>query len=222
MKLRTMFSGIAVATVMAAALSAPAQATESAPEKLQDETDVVYTPVEPTSDEVLIDGQPTDIAVMPGFDASAPAVVVDGTGQPTSVGDVSIVSAGGEISALSLVAPTDIEALAGCGWTNWVAPGTGTYHTSVPGCSVIGVSPDAQVSYSWTVDSLSNGSACLQGRGYKARHLPGGGTTYDEYFGALGCGTSGGGALSLGEVASTKVVKALATSTPVGAAGMFQ
>lgn len=221
MKLKTVLSSIAVATVMAATLSAPAHAAEGTTDHPQDESDIVYTPVEPTTDKVLINGEPTDIAVMPDFDASAPAVVIDDSGQPTSVDDVSIVSAEGKVSALSVVAPTDVEALAGCGPTGWVAPGTGTWYTSESGCGVIGTSSDATVGYGWAVNFNSLGSACLQGRGYKARHLPGGGTAYDEYYGSLGCGNSGGAVLSLGEVASTKAVKALSMSTPVGVMGSF-
>ncbi|MDA3147167.1 hypothetical protein JSO19_07220 [Leucobacter sp. UCMA 4100] len=224
-KTRTGIAATAALSAMMLALGSPAYATEGSapPEPGQTNSDIEYTPVKPTEDRVFINGEPTDIAVMPDFDPKAPAVVIDDNG-PVAVEDLSVVSSDGLVSELSTVLVTDKAALASC-WTGWVAPGTGTWYTSSPGCSVIGISPSATAGYDWTVDFSSNGSACLQGRGYKARHLPGGGTARDEYFGGLGCGgggSSGGGVVTCGEVASTKVVKAMATSAPVGAAGMFQ
>lgn len=201
---------------------APAHATSEPPSV--DDADVVYTPVKPTSERIAIDGELTDIAVMPGFDASAPAVVLDAGGKPVAVRNIEVVGSEGETQALSVVSPTDRTALLSC-WKSWVAPGTGTWYTSVPGCSVIGISPDTTVGYTFTVDLNSLGSACLKGQGYSARHLPGGGTAYDSYYGGLGCvaaGGTGGGVVTWGEVASTKRVQAQSFSIPVGAAGMFK
>jgi hypothetical protein len=224
-KTRIGIGATAALSAVMLALGSPAYATEGSapPEPGQAESDIEYTPVKPTADKVYINGEPTNIAVMPDFDPTAPAVVIDDNG-PVAVDDLSVVSADGLVSELSMVSTTDKAALASC-WTGWVAPGTGTWYTSNPGCSVIGVSPSATAGYDWTVDFNSLGSACLQGRGYQARHLPGGGTAWDEYFAGLGCGgggSSGGGVVSWGEVASTKVVKALSYSVPTGAAGMFQ
>lgn len=224
-KTRIGIGATAALSAMILALGSPAYATEGSapPEPGQAESDIEYTPVKPTADKVFINGEPTDIAVMPGFDPTAPAVVIDDNG-PVAVDDLSVVSADGLVSELSMVSITDRAALASC-WTGWVAPGTGTWYTSNPGCSVIGISPSATAGYDWTVDFNSLGSACLQGRGYQARHLPGGGTAWDEYFAGLGCGgggSFGGGTVSWGEVASTKVVKALSYSVPTGAAGMYQ
>ncbi|WP_157560661.1 hypothetical protein [Microbacterium gubbeenense] len=185
--------------------------------------EIVYTSVEPTSDRILIDGAPSDIAVMPDFDAEAPVVVLDVNGQPASVDDASIVDIDGEVTELSVVSSTDRAALASC-WRSWVAPGTGTWYNSVNGCAFIGLDAATTVGYSWTVDSNSIGAACLQGRGYKARHLPGGGNVWDEYYDSIGCGgsgSSGGGAIKWGNVASNKGVKMMSTSAPSGAAGMF-
>ena len=224
MKLKVALSAIALASATVALANPVNAAYGSAPSELPpDDSDVVYTPVTPTTDKIFIDGEPTDIAVMPDFEPTAPVIVFDDTGQPMPLEDLSIVSVDGSVTALSVVSATDRSTLASC-WYGWVAPGTATWYTSVPGCSVIGISPEAVVGYSWTVDFKSLGSACLKGRGYVARHLPGGGNTYDEYYPSLGCGSSGasgGGVVKWGEVASNKAVQMMATSSPVGAAGMF-
>lgn len=225
MKIKTTLSIVAVVGALVA-VGAPASAAELSPpvESLPIGTEMSAEGIEPTSDKVVIDGEVTDIAVMPGFDPAAPAVVLDEIGQPVTVGEISVVSEGGETHQLAAVPSTNRAALASC-WKGWVAPGTGTWYTSVPGCSVIGISADTTVGYDWTVDFNSLGTGCLQGKGYKARHLPGGGNVWDEYYGSLGCGgggSSGGGVIKWGNVASTKQVQMMSASTPVGAAGMFQ
>lgn len=233
---------ITATTVGLGLMSAPASASEAVTDRAaelpstsvsaeastpvvssQDDDGIEYTEVEPTTDTILIDGEPTDIAVMPDFDAESPAVVLDAEGQPISVNDISIVSTEGEVTELSAVSNTDRSTLASC-WRTWVAPGTGTWYTSVNGCSFIGLDAATTVGYSWTVDSNSIGAACLKGRGYKARHLPGGGNVWDEYYDSIGCGSSldtGGGTIKWGNVASNKGVKMMSTSAPSGAAGMF-
>lgn len=220
-KTKSTLAIIALATLTVAGGTSAYASEEPAPK--QDSSDIVYTPVKPTTDRVMINGELTDIAVMPGFDMKAPAVVLDDKSRPISA-DVSIVSADGQVSELSVVSSDDRSALASC-WRGWVAPGTGLWYTSVPGCSLIGTANNTKAYYNWTVDFNSQGAGCLQGRGYKARHLPGGGYTFDEYWTGLGCGTGGdfgGGEVNWGVVASTKVVQMMSYSVPTGASGMFR
>lgn len=172
----------------------------------------------------MIDGAPTDIAVMPDFDPTAPAVVFASKGNPMDVETIELVQADGESTSVPTADTSSKAARAGCNWYTWVAPGTGTWYTSVNGCSFIGFTATAQVGYQWTVDLNSNGAACIKGRGYQYLSWPGGGG-YSEFYGGLGCGSGGshgGGALPWGNVASTKKIKMQSYSQPSGAAGMFQ
>jgi len=139
------------------------------------------------------------------------------------VKSVTLVKEDGRRTDLALVDVTNKAALASC-WRTWIAPGNAAWHTSVDGCALIGATATATAGYSWTVDWNSLGAACLKGRGYYYQSYPGGGSWYQIYR-AIGCGssgTSGGGSVLWGNVASVKKVQMLATSSPIGAAGMFQ
>ncbi|GAA2926183.1 hypothetical protein GCM10010458_05120 [Microbacterium luteolum] len=223
MKIKTTLSAGVLAVVLAA-MGSPAYGEEApSPDALPIEG-AEYTPVEPIDATLVIDGKPADIAVMADFDPEAPALVFDETGNPVAVSDIELIYADGQTAKVEAVDTTNRAALAGCSWYSWVAPGTGTWYTSVNGCSFIGLNAATQVGYSWTVDSNSSGSACLNGRGYQYLTWPGGGG-YSELWGGIGCGSggdSGGDALPWGNVASTKRIKMISYSTPSGSAGMFQ
>lgn len=214
-------AGFAVAVALAA--GSPALASETPPVTSPDvATDPI--PVEPLDATLVIDGTPTDIAVMPDFDPRAPALVLDSGGSPVAVHDIELVRGNGTRATVRLVDTTSRSALAGCSWYSWVAPGTGTWYGSVNGCSFIGLTAATPVGYSWTVDANSVGSACLKGRGYQYLTWPGGGG-YSEFYGPIGCGSggsAGGDSLPWGNVASTKRLQMISYSAPAGAAGMFQ
>lgn len=213
--------------VVVAALLLGATPTASFAATVDDDAgpgDVVVTP---TDDSLLIDGKPADIVVMPDFRTSGPVTVIDDRGV-VSVDSVTLEGAAGEQRALEPAGRLASEplapsaALASC-WRNWVAPGSASWYTSVDGCSLIGVTSTAMAGYSWTVDWASLGSACLKGRGYYYLSWPGGGSWYQTYR-SVGCGasgSSGGGSVLWGNVASVKKVQMYATSSPIGAAGMF-
>lgn len=211
------------AITLAISAGSPGIASETPP-PLPPDTTTEPAPVKPLDATLVIDGSPTDIAVMPDFDPHAPAVVLDSSGSPVSVSDVALVQADGESIEVPTIDTTSRSALAGCSWYSWVAPGTGTWYSSVNGCSFIGLTAATEVGYSWTVDSNSVGSACLKGRGYQYLTWPGGGG-YSEFYGPIGCGSggsAGGDSLPWGNVASTKRLQMISYSTPAGAAGMFQ
>ncbi|MCM3780646.1 hypothetical protein [Microbacterium hydrocarbonoxydans] len=222
MKIKSVLSTGVLAVVLASMMS-PAHAEETPPGTPPEDV-VEQTLVEPIDATLVIDGKPTDIAVMADFDPAAPALVFDESGEPVAVSDVELVYANGTNARVATVDPTNRAALAGCDWKSWVAPGTGTWYTSGLGCSFIGLNAATQVGYGWSVDSSSSGSACLNGRGYQYLSWPGGGG-YSELYGGIGCGSggdSGGDVLPWGNVASTKRIKMISYSTPAGAAGMWQ
>lgn len=222
MKIKAILSTTVLAVVIAGTINGPAYAAETPP-PIPPEEYSESTIVEPLDATLVIDGKPTNIAVMPDFDPQAPAVVIDADGQPVPVSDISIVDANGKSTDVATVNTTDRAALESC-WRSWVAPGTGTWYYSGYGCSLIGMNATARVGYGWTVDSNSIGAACLQGRGYQHLTYPGG-STWSEIYGGIGCGgggDSGGGTLLWGEVASTKRIKMISYSTPSGAAGNWQ
>ncbi|WP_404474132.1 hypothetical protein [Microbacterium aerolatum] len=207
--------------VAAGVISGPAYADET-PQPIPPEQYSESVAVEPLDATLLIDGKPTNIAVMPEFDPQAPALVFDGNGDAMPVSSIEVVYGDGTRADVSRVNTMDKAAVASC-TRGWVAPGTGAWNYSVYGCSHIGFDGTARVGYGWTVDGNSLGSACLQGRGYQWYSYPGGGH-YNALYVSIGCGgsgSSGGTSVPWGEVASTKRIKMLATSSPIGAAGTF-
>lgn len=224
MKIKTTWSAGVLAVVLATIVS-PAYADDTPQPPAEQSIEVAdHTLVEPIDATLVIDGKPADIAVMADFDPTAPALVFDETGNPVPVSDIELVYADGKSAKVATVDITNKAALAGCSWYSWVAPGTGTWYTSVNGCSFIGLTAATPVGYGWTVDSNSVGSACLKGRGYQYLSWPGGGG-YSEFWGAIGCGSggdSGSDTMPWGNVASTKRIMMISYSTPSGAAGMFR
>ncbi|MDF2506513.1 MAG: putative secreted protein [Microbacterium sp.] len=222
MKITPALSAAALLVVIAGSMSAPAYANED-PQPVPPEQITESNVVVPLDATILIDGKPTDIAVMPDFDPEAPAMVFGDSGEPVPVESIEVVYADGQRAEVSAVSPTNRAAVASC-TRGWAAPGTGTWYYSVLGCSHIGFTATATVGYKWTVDGNSNGSACFQGRGYHLYSYPGG-STYKEIYSGLGCGGSGsdgGGSILWGNVASSKRIKMMSTASPVGAAGTFE
>lgn len=148
-------------------------------------------------------GVPADVQVEPDFNPEDGYLLVDGSGEETYVspGDVSLDG-------------TSVEGEAGtaavCGSKIAVVPGTGTWYTTTDGCATIGITADATRGYEWGRYSYS-GSACSQARGYRMYY-----GVYQPFWGGMGCGTSGGGYIAWGKVASVGKMKFVSTSVPVG------
>ena len=135
-------------------------------------------------------------------------VVIDGV--ETEVEDVSPSNAGSdELSSGESVEPQ------GCpGWTRFVAPGTGSWFKSNPGCAFIGTSKGTTTSYSWRADAVTNGTACVQGIGYN-------GSAKAKWV-FIGCGGKGSATVGWGNVSAVKKVRAKATNLPNGFVGVFR
>jgi hypothetical protein len=93
------------------------------------------------------------------------------------------------------------EVSAGCSWYNMVVPFGGAWHTSVNGCSLIGVNNSATHEYRWDVDNNSKGIACLKGRGY---YLDG---YWREKWDNLGCGKGANQLVTIGKVITVAKVQ---------------
>jgi hypothetical protein len=94
------------------------------------------------------------------------------------------------------VAVIDRENAAACSWYTMAIPVGGAWYTSVPGCSLVGFDAQSRHLYQWVVDPHSNGTACLQGRGYKKVSV-----SWQEQYSGIGCGT--GGNVVIGNVSLT-------------------
>lgn len=136
--------------------------------------------------------------VDPGIDPSAPVFVVDenGTEYPATVNDDQTVT----------FTPDDQSAA--CAWYNMVVPWGGRWYTSVDGCSLIGVNDNATHLYEWVVDPNSNGTVCMQGRGYYKI-----GVSWEPNWTDIGCGTVGGSYVTIGKVYTVAKVQGSSIGT---------
>lgn len=91
----------------------------------------------------------------------------------------------------------------GCAWYNMAIPVGGGWYTSVDGCSLIGTTNGAQHTYEFAVDPNSHSNACVTGRGYKKV-----GTSWQPQYQGIGCGSSGAGTVTIGNVATVGKVQA--------------
>jgi hypothetical protein len=114
------------------------------------------------------------------------------------------------------VTPTANPLAAGCSWTNMTVPLGGAWYTSVDGCSLIGATNSATHLYKYEVDSKSQGSPCVQGRGYTKS-----GTSWTASYQPIGCGKSGSKTITIGNVITVSKVKAQSTGA-TGTALVFQ
>lgn len=97
-----------------------------------------------------------------------------------------------------------------CSWYTFAVPIGGAWYTSVDGCSLVGFDGSSRHQYAWVVDPRSNGTACLQGRGYVKN-----GVSWQERYEGLGCGKDGGASVVIGNVITNAKVK----GQSIGASG---
>lgn len=95
-----------------------------------------------------------------------------------------------------------------CGSQAYAPPGGSYGPVSQATCSLSG-SPGARAGYTWQVSPHSNSTACSSGLGYNAANSP-------VYFG-VGCGSSGSGNVTWGNVLGYQKLKAYATGLLTGA-----
>lgn len=138
----------------------------------------------------------SSLQVLPGVDLDGPLVAVDENGT-----EYPAVIQGGQVLV-------DAQPLAGCSWYNMVIPVGGAWYNSVNGCSLIGFDATSKHYYQWVVDPNSNGTACMQGRGYKKV-----GVSWVEAYYGLGCGSNGSGNLTIGNVITNAKVKGQSIGT---------
>ena len=91
----------------------------------------------------------------------------------------------------------------GCGdWVSAVA-GIGRWITSVNGCGVFG-HPGYRMGFSWATQPGTNTRICVEGQGYTTGSN---GQTVRKWY-SLGCGTSGGGTVPVGNRIVNPTVRA--------------
>lgn len=145
---------------------------------------------------VTADGTPTDTSSTTELDISGHQVAADFKFDGRLI---AVDHEGNKFAATvgpkSDVAVIDRENVAACSWYTMAIPVGGAWYTSVPGCSLVGFDAQSKHLYQWVVDPHSNGTACLQGRGYKKV-----GVSWQEQYSGIGCGTGGNGNVVIGNV----------------------
>lgn len=101
-----------------------------------------------------------------------------------------------------------------CGWTQFVAPGTGKWYKSNKGCALIGTTKSTTATYTWAGDPATKGTACVQGLGYNG--------SQKAKWVFIGCGSGGTKTVGWGNVSAVKKVRAKGTNLPSTFFGRFR